>query len=171
MQEPGPVCEDEQLGEVCHRASALLPPDHSKVVLVAVDVSQEDDTSLVVEGRCPEDVTAQGDGWREYLFVWACVPGVEDAQEGVGETFFIAPDQVRVIEVVARVHPDVLREAAAYVDLAVRVEEGDFDAVDLISVVVDNGEAYFRGVVEVVVAPVTTQGRVEHLPEPVDDNG
>src|ERR687895_2399805 len=26
MQEPGPVCEDEQLGEVCHRAGALLPP-------------------------------------------------------------------------------------------------------------------------------------------------
>src|SRR5919107_65390 len=71
MQKPGSVCEDEQLGEVCHRAGGLLSPDHSKVVLVAVDVSQEDDTSLVVAGRCPEDVTAQGDGGREYLLVAA----------------------------------------------------------------------------------------------------
>src|SRR5215208_6969632 len=185
VQKPGPVCEDEQLREVCHRACALLSPDHSKVVLVAVYVGQEDDASLVVAGRGLEDVAAQGDGGREYLLVAVCIPGVEhlqgyrgcgcdgveDAEEGVGEAFFIALDQVRVVEVVARVHPDAIREAAAYVDLAARVEEGDFDAVDLLGVVVDDGEAYFRGGVEIAVAPVTTQGRVELLAEPVDDDG
>src|SRR5215203_7345186 len=111
MQEPSPVCEDEQLGEVRHRAGALLSPDHSKVVLVAVYVGQEDDASLVVAGRGLEDVAAQGDGGREYLLVAVCIPGVEhlqgyrgcgcdgveDAEEGVGEAFFIALDQVRVV--------------------------------------------------------------------------
>src|SRR5919107_1478924 len=80
VQEPGPVCEDEQLGEVLHRAGAFLSPNHSKVVLVAVDVGQKDDACLVVEGRGLEDVAAQGDGGREYLFVAVCVPGVERLQ-------------------------------------------------------------------------------------------
>src|SRR5919107_5419352 len=56
MQETSPVCENEQLGEVRHRAGALLSPDHSKVVLVTVYVGQEDDASLVVAGRGLEDV-------------------------------------------------------------------------------------------------------------------
>ena len=91
-------------------------------------------------------------------------------EEGVGEALFIAPDQVGVVEVVARVHPDAAGEAAAYLDLAARIQEGDFDTVDLLCMVVDDRQAYFRGGVEIAVAPVTAQGRVEHLPEPVDDD-
>jgi hypothetical protein len=49
----------------------------------------------------------------------------------VGEALFIAQDEVRVVEIVARVHPDAIREAAAYLDLAARVEEVNFEAVDL----------------------------------------
>src|SRR5918997_617595 len=159
VQEPGPVCEDEQLGEVRHRAGALLSPDHSKVILMAVYVGHKDYARLVVAGRGPEDVAAEGDGGREYIFVAVCVPsveglqggrsrggdGVEDAEEGVGEAFFIAQDQAGVVEVVARVHPDAIGEAAAYLDLAACIEEGDFDAVDLVGVVFDNRQAYLRG--------------------------
>ena len=36
VQEPSAVREDEQFGEVRHRAGAFLSPDHSKVALVAV---------------------------------------------------------------------------------------------------------------------------------------
>ena len=79
---------------------------------------------------------------------------------------FIAPDQVGVVEVVARVHPGRRREAAAYLDLAARIQEGD-DTVDLLGMVVDDRQAYFRGGVEIAVAPVTAQGWVEHLAEPV----
>ena len=50
-----------------------------------------------------------------------------------GEALFIAPDQVGVVEVVARVHPDAAGEAAAYLDLAARIQEGDFDTVDLLA--------------------------------------
>src|SRR5919107_4241448 len=74
VQEPGPVCEDEQLGEVRHRAGALLSPDHSKVILMAVYVSHKDYARLVVAGRGPEDVAAEGDGGREYIFVAGCFP-------------------------------------------------------------------------------------------------
>ena len=81
-QESRPVGEDEQLGEVHDRACALLSPDHPEVVLVAVYVGQEDDARLVVAGRGLEDVAAQGDGGREYLFVAGCVPGVEGLQGG-----------------------------------------------------------------------------------------
>src|SRR5215213_1035029 len=183
-QEPRPVCEDEEFGEVDDRACALLSPDHPEVILVAVYVGQEDDARLVVAGRGLEDVAAQGDGRREYLFVATCVASVEcvqrgggrwgysveDAEEGVGEAFFIAPDEVGIVEVVARVHPDAIGEEAANLDLAASVEEGDFDAVDLLRVVVDDREAYFGGGIQVAVAPVTAQGRVEHLAEPVDDD-
>src|SRR5688572_29446311 len=80
MQEPGFVCEDEQLREVRHRARALLSPDHTKVILVAVNVGQEDYARLVLAGWGLEDVAAQGYGWREYLVVAVCVPGVERLQ-------------------------------------------------------------------------------------------
>jgi hypothetical protein len=82
VQDPSPVCEDEQFGEVYHRAGAFLSPDHSKVALVAVYVGQKDDACLVVAGRGLEDVAAQKDGGREYLFVAVCVPGVERLQGG-----------------------------------------------------------------------------------------
>src|SRR5215212_3587060 len=185
LKQPGVVCEDKELGEVCHRACPLLPTDHPKVILVSVQVGQEHDTRLVEAGRGFEDVAAQGHGWREYLLVALRVShveglqgrrsrgsdGVEDAKEGVGEAFFVAPDQLGVSKVVARVHPDTCREAAAYLDLAAGLEERDFDTVDLLGVVADDREAYFRGRVEVTVAPVAAEGRVEHLSEPVDDHG
>ena len=48
VQEPSAVHEDEQFGEVRHRAGAFLSSDHSKVTLVAVYVGQKDDACLVV---------------------------------------------------------------------------------------------------------------------------
>src|ERR687894_454462 len=183
-QESRPVGEDEQLGEVHDRACAFLSPDHPEVILVAVYVGQKDHTSLVVAGGRLEDEAAQGDGRIEYLLVATCVAsveglqgcrgcrsdGVEDAKQGVGEAFVVAPDEVGVVEVVPGIHPDAIGEAAAYLDLAGGVEEGDFDAVALLRVVVDNREAYFGGCIQVAVSPVTAQGRVEHLAEPVDDD-
>src|SRR5215210_1408015 len=183
-QESRPVGEDEEFGEVHDRACALLTPDHPEVLLVAAQVGEEDDARLVEAGGRLEDVAAQREGGGEYRFVAIRVAGVEcmqrgrggggygveDAEESVGEAFVIAPDEVGVVEIVARVHPDALGEAAANLDLAAGVEEGDFNAVDLLRVVADNGEAYIGGGVKVAVAPVTAQGRVEHLAEPVDDD-
>src|SRR5918995_6100634 len=77
MKEPGPVCENEELGEVCHRAGALLSADHPKVILVSVQVGQEHDARLVEAGRGFEDVAAQSYGRREYLLVSLRVPRVE----------------------------------------------------------------------------------------------
>jgi hypothetical protein len=82
VQEPGPVSEDEQLGEVCYRAGTFLSPYHSKMVLMAVYVGQEDYARLVVAGRRLEDVTAQGYGRREYLFVAVSISSVERLQGG-----------------------------------------------------------------------------------------
>src|ERR671914_300179 len=72
-QKPGPIGEDEQLGEVDDRACALLSPDHPEVILVAVYVGQEDDTSLVVAGRGLENEAAQRDGGRGYFFLATCL--------------------------------------------------------------------------------------------------
>lgn len=95
---------------------------------------------------------------------------VEDAQQGVTEAAFVARDQLRVVEVVARVAAHPAREAAADVDLAGRVQEGDLDAVDLVRVFGDDLEEGVRGLVEIGAPPVTLQGRVEHRAQPVQDH-
>ena len=91
--------------------------------------------------------------------------GVEDAEQRVAAR----GDQLRVVEVVARVEADALRQAPADLDLARGVEQRDLDAVDLVGVVADDAEHDLGGPVEVRRAPVAGERRVEHVAEPVQD--
>src|SRR5215210_1625204 len=173
QQQPRPVGEDEQFGEVHYGAGAFEPPDHAEVVLVAVQVREEDHTRLVVLGGRLEYVAAERHRGGQYFFVAVGVTGVEgreraggggrygveDAEEGVGEAFFVPSNELGVVEVVAGVHLDAPREASAHLHLPVLVQQGYLYAVHLL------------GVVEVAVAPVTFEGRVEHAPEPVEYHG
>lgn len=107
------------------------------MVLVAGEPGEEDDARLVEAGRGLEEVAGELDGRVEDLAEALGVAGVEgpdrlgrergegveDAQQGVAEALFVAGDELRVVEVVARVAADALREAAAQLDLAPRVEE------------------------------------------------
>src|SRR5215217_3125937 len=132
-----PVGQHEELGEVDHRTGTLQSPDHPEVRLVAVQVRQEDDTRLVEAGGRLEDKSAKRDCGGQDLLVALNVPGiegaqgkrrgggdgVEDAQEGVTVVLPVAPDQLRVVEVVPGIHPYTLRDEAAQLYLAVFVEE------------------------------------------------
>ena len=133
----GAVGEREELGEVEDRAHALLPADHPEVPLVAVQVGEEDDPGLVVEGGRPEDVAGELDRRLEGLPVAVGVAGVErlerrrggrrdgveDAEQGIAVALVVARDQAREVEVVARVHADAGGEAAPHLDLTPLVEE------------------------------------------------
>src|SRR5918912_74988 len=143
-----------------HRTGALEAAHHSKMVLVAVEVRKEDHTRLVVLSGRLEYVAAQRDRWGQYLLVAVGVPGVEgcerrgsgwrygieDAEEGVGEAFFVSPDKLGVVEVVAGVHLDALREAPAHLHFPVLVEQGRLYAVHLLGVVFDDREAHLHGI-------------------------
>ncbi len=75
----------------------------------------------------------------------------------------VAPDGCRVVEVVSRVHADSPRQPATQVELALLLEKGDLDAVDLGGVLCDDRDEGVRRDVEVAGAPVAGQGRVEHV--------
>src|SRR3712207_1848519 len=168
-----------------HRTGALEAAHHPKVTLVAVEVRKEDHPRLVVLGGRLEYMTAQRDRRGQYLFVALGVPGVEgcerggsggrygieDAEEGVGEALIVPPDKLRVVEVVAGVHLDALREPPTHLHLPILVQQGRLYAVHLLGVVSDDREAHLHGVVKVAMAPVTFEGRVEHGPEPVEYHG
>src|SRR5215213_8044772 len=185
QQQPRPVGEDEQFGEVHYGAGAFEPPDHAEVVLVAVQVREEDHTRLVVLGGRLEYVAAERHRGGQYFFVAVGVTGlegreraggggrygVEDAEEGVGEAFLVPSDELGVVEVVAGVHLDALREASAHLHLPVLVQQGHLYAVHLLGVVSYDREAHLHGVVEVAMAPVTFEGRVEHVSQPVEYHG
>ena len=83
----------------------------------------------------------------------------------------VAGDQFGIVEIVAGIHLDGLVEPAAHVDLALLVEQRDFDAVDLGGVGVDDADRDIHRLVEVRRAPVIRQRRIEHVAEPVDDHG
>ncbi|CAM5238203.1 hypothetical protein SGLAM104S_09362 [Streptomyces glaucescens] len=74
---------------------------------------------------------------------------VEDAEQGVAEALVVAGDQLGVVEVVAGVAAHALREAAAQVDLALRVQQGHLDAVDLVGVGGDDLQEGVGGRVEI----------------------
>ena len=165
------------------RARALLAADHPEVALVPVEVGEEDDAGLVAVGRRLEDVAGERHGRREDLLVAVEVAvvergerrrrgrrdRVEDPEQRVAVAAHVAADQRRVVEVVARVHADALRQPPAQRDLAVGVEQRDLHAVDLRDVLVDDREQRVAGGVEVVVAPVAGERRVEGGAEPVQD--
>ena len=124
-QQAGAVGEAEQLGEVRKRARALLAADHDEMVLQAVEVGHEHDAGLVEARRRLEDVARQGNGRLqdviEALAVAGCErgecggggrrDGVEDAEQRVAVALVVAGDQLRVVEVVARIHAHALGEA------------------------------------------------------------
>ena len=97
--------------------------------------------------------------------------GVEDAEQRIRMTLRVADDEFGVVEVVAGVHPHALRQAAAHGDLLLLVEQADLHAVHLGGAAGDDCERGFHGGVVVVVAPVAFQRGVEHLPQPMDNNG
>src|SRR5215208_3487418 len=129
-----------------HRTGALEATYHPKVVLVAVEVRKEDHPRLVVLGGRLEHMTAQRDRRRQYLFVAVSVPGVEgrergggcgrygieDAEEGVGEALVVSPDKLGVVEVVAGVHLDAIRETPAHLHFPVLVQQGHLYSVHLL---------------------------------------
>ncbi len=60
--------------------------------------------------------------------------GVEDPEQRVRIALFIAGDQFRIVEIVARIHAHVRRQAPAHRDLLVLVEQRDLHAIDLAGV-------------------------------------
>ncbi len=97
--------------------------------------------------------------------------GVEDAEQSVRIALVVAGDQFGVVEIVAGIHEHAGFQPAAHGDLAVLVEQRDLDAVDLGGVVVDDGDRGVGRAVEVGRAPIAGERRVEHVAEPVDDDG
>ena len=119
-QQPGLVGEHERLGEVGDRAGALQPADHPEVVLVAGQPGQEDDPGLVGRGRRGEQVAGERDGGGEDRLVGVLVAVVErrqrrggggrDRVEDAQQRVAARADQSRVVEVVAGVEPDAVRQ-------------------------------------------------------------
>src|SRR6185437_3781072 len=112
------VGKPKQLGEMDERARALLPADHDEMVLQPVEPGEEDDPGLVEAGRRPEDVARQRHGRLENAVEALDVARrqpckaerggrrdrVEDAEQGVRMALLVAGDQLRVVEIVARIH-------------------------------------------------------------------
>ena len=97
--------------------------------------------------------------------------GVEDAEQGVAVALVVAGDQLGVVEVVAGIHAHALGELAAHDDLLVLVEQRDLDAVDLGGVRVDDADGGLHRRHVVGAAPVAGERGIEHLAQPVDDDG
>src|SRR6266849_833208 len=65
LQESRIVGEHEELGQVDGRPPAFESSDHSEVILVPVQVRDEDDSCLVVDGRGAERMPADRDCWLQ----------------------------------------------------------------------------------------------------------
>ena len=184
-QQAGAVGEAEQLRKMRERAGALLAADHDEVVLQAVEIGHEHDAGLVEAGGRLEDVTREGHGRRQDVVEAAPVAGcerrergrggrrdgVEDAEQRIAVALLVAGDQLRVVEVVARIHAHALGELAAHDDLLVLVEQRDLDAVDLGGMRVDDRDGGLHRRHVVGAAPVAGERGIEHLAQPMDDHG
>jgi hypothetical protein len=167
------------------RAGALEAAHHAEVALVAAQVGEEDDAGLVAGGRRLEQAVGEGHGGGEALLEAGAVAGVErlerrrgrggdcveDAEQRIAGALAVAPDELGVVQIVARVEAHARRQSAAERPLAVRVQERRLDAVDPLGVGGDQLQHGFRGLVEVAGAPVRGEVGVELLAQPVQDHG
>ena len=114
------VGKPEQLGEMQRRARALLPADHRKMILMAVEISHEHNAGFVVPRRCLEDMARQRHRRSEHIVESGLVAGgkprqrvgrrgrdgIEDAEQRMGKALAVAGDQFGIIEIVAGIHFD-----------------------------------------------------------------
>ena len=82
----------------------------------------------------------------------------------------IASNQFGVIEIISGVHAHALGEAPAHGDFLVLVEQRDLHPVDFAGVRVDDADGRVHGLVVVGRTPVSGQGRIKHLTQPVNDH-
>jgi hypothetical protein len=85
----------------------------------------------------------------------------------VGISLPVAGYQIGIVEVVAGIHDDILRESPPHLDLAFRRQQRDLDAVDLRPVLADDSERSCHARSHVVRPPITGERRIEHLAQPV----
>ena len=125
-EQAGLVGELEDPAEVDGAAGGLQPADHREAVLVAVQPGQEGDPGLVVERGRLEDVPGQRQRRRHLRVVRRQVVVVQGGQRGrrrgsdgrerseqrVGVMGAVATDQLGVVEVVAGVEADAVRQPA-----------------------------------------------------------
>src|SRR4051794_2895264 len=123
----GLVGQPERVSQVRQRPPGLETTDHGEAGLVAVQPGQEGDAGLVVVRRRREDLPRQRNGRLEDLLVRREVTPVQGLQSGCGcrcdrredpeqcvaVAVLVAADQLGVIEVVAGVQPDALRQTVA----------------------------------------------------------
>src|SRR5262249_36994150 len=131
-QQAGAIGEAEDVGEMHQGAGALLPTQHDEVRLVAVQVGQKDNTRLVEPRRRGKDVAGErhrrlkGGVELRYVTTVECAErgrgsganGVENAEQGVAVAVPVAGNELRVIEIVARVHAYSRRQSTPKGDLA-----------------------------------------------------
>ena len=190
-QQSGGIGEPEQLRQVHQAARALLSAHHREMRLVAVEPREEHHARLVEARRRREDVARQRHGGRENGVEPCAVAGrqrrerrgrgrrdgIEDPEQRVGVAGRVAADQLREVEVVARVHADALRQARAQRDFLGLVEQRHLDAIHFRRVGADDRGADVGGAGMIRVAretagadPVAGERRVEHLAQPVQDD-
>ena len=96
---------------------------------------------------------------------------IEDAEQRVAVRVPVPQNQLVVVQIVARVHPHAVGEARAELDFASGVEQRELDPVDHTLVITDDRETSVRRHVSVARPPVALEVRVEHLAEPVQNDG
>ena len=96
---------------------------------------------------------------------------IENAEQRVRIALLVALDQFREVEVVAGIHANAVRQAAAKRDLLALVEQRDLDPVHFRRIGLEHGETDFHRFPVVVVAPIAGERGIEHLAQPVDDDG
>src|SRR5258708_31419647 len=94
---------------------------------------------------------------------------MQDAEERVTVVGAVPPHELRIVEVVARVHANAGREAAAQGALSGGIQEGNLDSVHLLAIEAEYGQAYVCGLRQILNAPVAGEGWVKHVSEPVND--
>ena len=163
----------------------MLTADHDEVLLVAVQPGEEHETGLVEASRRGKDVTRERYRRREDIVKTGRVARrqatqgggggrgncVENAEQRVGVACPVAFDQVGVVVVVTGVHAHSPRKAPAHIDFLLPIEQRDLDALDFGAVCLDHGECNVHRLAVTFLAPVAGELRIEHLAEPMDDNG
>ena len=82
----------------------------------------------------------------------------------------VATDQLRVIEVVTGVHAHRRWQASPHRNLAVGIEQRNFDTVDFRGMTLDDAETGHHRGIKILVAPVAGQCRIKHITEPMQDD-
>src|SRR5260370_17598794 len=151
-----------------NRPRTLGPVQHAEVPLMPIEISQKNQTSLVVVSRSLKYMPRKSHSRSHQLLILPQITriqspqsqsrrwsnAIEDPQQSIAMPHSIAANQLGIVEVVSRIHPNPRRQKSPHRNLTIHIQQRDLDSIDLRPVIANHAQTSSHPLIFVTTAPI-----------------